>query len=218
VVRAGGTASGGTFHSALTAMSRARQMREAMKDRRRKEGRPEGRRSRAVSGKPHRDSALGYWLLPLPTIDPFVVARSGAALPAYGPDFRYSHYAGTKTLRYAAGGALGVSGIVLAAQVKPLRALLKNRVKQGDGPSAERRAASWFTVDFVGESGGRTVHTRVSGGDPGYEETATMLAESAMCLALDDNPPTAGQVTTATAMGENLLARLQKAGLRFEVV
>ena len=50
---------------------------------------------------------LGYWLLPLPTIDPIIVARSGAALAAYGPKFRYSHWAGTKTLRYAAGGAAG---------------------------------------------------------------------------------------------------------------
>jgi saccharopine dehydrogenase (NAD+, L-glutamate forming) len=45
-----------------------------------------------------------------------------------------------------------------------------------------------------------------------------MLAESALCLALDDNPPTAGQVTTAQAMGDNLVARLQAAGIRFEVV
>ena len=45
-----------------------------------------------------------------------------------------------------------------------------------------------------------------------------MLAESALCLALDDNPQTAGQVTTANAMAENLLARLQKAGIRFENV
>ena len=43
-------------------------------------------------------------------------------------------------------------------------------------------------------------HTRVSGGDPGYTETSMMLAESALCLALDDNPPTAGQVTTAQAI------------------
>jgi saccharopine dehydrogenase (NAD+, L-glutamate forming) len=28
------------------------------------------------------------------------------------------------------------------------------------------------------------VRTRVSGGDPGYGETAMMLAESALCLAL----------------------------------
>ena len=39
-----------------------------------------------------------------------------------------------------------------------------------------------------------------------------MLAESALCLAFDDNPPTAGQVTTAQAMGDALIARLSGAG------
>jgi saccharopine dehydrogenase (NAD+, L-glutamate forming) len=62
------------------------------------------------------------------------------------------------------------------------------------------------------------VFTEVRGGDPGYTETAKMLAESALCLAYDDNPPTSGQVTTAVAMGDALLARLQAAGIRFEVV
>jgi short subunit dehydrogenase-like uncharacterized protein len=218
VVRAGGTASGGTFHSAMGAMSRARQMREAMVARRKKEPRPVGRSSRAVAGKPHRDRTLGLYLLPMPTIDPFVVARSGAALESYGPDFRYSHFAGLKTLRYTLAGAAGVSGLLVAAQVKPVRNFLKSRIKQGDGPSEERRATSWFTVDFVGESAARTVHTRVAGGDPGYGETAKMLAESALCLALDDNPKTSGQVTTATAMAENLVPRLQKAGITFETV
>ncbi|GAB3994195.1 saccharopine dehydrogenase family protein [Nocardioides marmoraquaticus] len=218
VVRSNGTFSGGTFHSFLGAASRATQMRAAMKERRAAEPRPEGRRSRAVAGKPHRDAELGYWLLPLPTIDPFVVARSGAALPAYGPDFRYSHYAGLTTLRYTAGAVVGVGVLAAAAQVKPVRRLLESRVPVGQGPSEERRATTWFTVDFVGESAGRTVRTRVSGGDPGYTETAKMLAESALCLALDDNPVTAGQVTTAQAMGDHLLERLQTAGLRFEVV
>jgi short subunit dehydrogenase-like uncharacterized protein len=218
VVRAGATASGGTFHSAMGAFSRAKQMREAMVARRKKEGRPEGRKSRAVAGKPHRDRTLGFWLLPLPTIDPFVVARSGAALESYGPDFRYSHYAGLKTLRYTVGGVAVVSGLLVASQIKPVRNLLKRKVPQGEGPSERRRAQSWFTVDFVGESAGRSVHTRVSGGDPGYTETAKMLAESAMCLALDDNPTTSGQVTTATAMAENLLSRLQRAGMKFETL
>jgi short subunit dehydrogenase-like uncharacterized protein len=218
VVRAGAMPSGGTVHSAMGAISRASHMRQAMLARRKKEERPVGRKSRAVAGKPHRDSTLGLWLLPLPTIDPFVVTRSGAALESYGPDFRYSHFAGLKTLRYAVGGAAAVSGLAVAAQIKPLRNFLKSRIKQGEGPSDERRESSWFTVDFVGESAGKTVHTRVSGGDPGYTETAKMLAESALCLALDDNPKTSGQVTTATAMAENLLARLQKAGLRFETV
>jgi short subunit dehydrogenase-like uncharacterized protein len=218
VVRSSGTVSGGTFHSALGQFSRARRMREVMQERRRAEPRPEGRRSRAVSGKPHKDALLGYWLVPLPTIDPFVVARSGAALASYGPDFSYSHYAGTKTLRYAAGGAAAAVAMFGAAQVPPLRNLLLGRIPQGGGPDERRRAKSWFTVDFVGEGDGRTVHTRVSGGDPGYDETAKMLAESALCLALDDNPPTAGQVTTAQAMGDNLLARLQAAGMRFETL
>jgi len=218
VVRSNATFSGGTFHSAITAMSRAKQMRDAMVARRRKEPRPQGRTSRAVSGKPHRDPDLGYWLLPLPTIDPFVVARSGAALASYGPDFRYSHYAGLKTLRYTAGAVVAVSTLAVSAQIPPVRNFLKSRIKQGEGPSEERREKAWFTVDFVGESAGMTVHTRVSGGDPGYTDTAKMLAESALCLALDDNPQTSGQVTTAYAMAENLLARLQSAGLRFEVV
>jgi short subunit dehydrogenase-like uncharacterized protein len=218
VVRSRGTFSGGTFHSAMTQMSRAKQMKQASSARRKAEGRPEGRSSRAVSGKPHRDSDLGRWLLPLPTIDPIVVARSGAALASYGPDFRYSHYAGTKTLRYAVGGAVGVGALGIAAQVKPVRNSMLKHIKQGDGPDASRRAKSWFRLDFVGEGGGRTVHTRVSGGDPGYDETAKMLAESALSLAFDDNPPTAGQVTTAQAMGDHLIERLQAAGLTFEVL
>jgi short subunit dehydrogenase-like uncharacterized protein len=216
VVRSNATFSGGTFHSAVTAMSRARHMRDAMVARRRKEPRPEGRRSRGIAGKPHRDPVLGYWLLPLPTIDPFVVVRSGAALASYGPDFGYSHYAGLKTLRYTVGGAAGAGMLAAVAQVPPARNALLKRIKPGDGPSEGRRAKSWFTVDFVARSGGRTMRTRVSGGDPGYTETAKMLAESALSLAYDDNPPTAGQVTTAVAMGDNLLARLQAAGIRFE--
>jgi len=217
VVRASAMVSGGTFHSAMNGLSRARQARAAAAARREVEPRPEGRSSRAVAGKPHRDPVLGRWLLPLPTIDPTIVARSGAALPAYGPEFRYSHFAGTKTLRYAVGGASAVATLGLAAQVPPLRRALLKRVSPGDGPDPSRRARSWFTVDFVGEAGGETIHTRVAGGDPGYDETAKMLAESALCLAFDRNPATAGQVTTAQAMGEALTTRLVAAGITFEV-
>jgi saccharopine dehydrogenase (NAD+, L-glutamate forming) len=218
VVRTGAMFSGGTFHTAMNGASRIRQSREAHAARRQVEPRPEGRTSRAVAGRPHRDHVLGRWLLPLPTIDPMIVARSGAALPAYGPKFRYSHYAGTKTLRYAVAGASAAAVLGLAAQVPPVRRALLDRVPQGEGPDRARRARSWFTVDFVGEGGGQSVRTRVSGGDPGYDETAKMLAESALCLAFDDNPSTSGQVTTAQAMGDTLTERLIAAGLKFEVL
>ena len=76
----------------------------------------------------------------------------------------------------------------------------------------------WFRVRIVGEGGGERVMTEVSGGDPGYRETSKMLAEAALCLAVDDVPQVAGQVTTAAAMGTHLIDRLQRAGIRFETV
>lgn len=91
-------------------------------------------------------------------------------------------------------------------------------MRAGDGPDAEKRARSWFRARFVADGGGRRVLTEVGGGDPGYGETAKMLAESALCLAFDDVPATAGQVTTAVAMGNALIDRLTRAGMTFRVV
>lgn len=216
VVRAGGTFSGGTFHSALGQFASMRGSVAAAKERKKQEGRPEGRRVRG-EGKLRKDPMLGVWLVPLPTVDPQIVLRSARALPAYGPDFTYGHYAGLKRITTVAASGVGLGALFGAAQIKPLRNLLLKRVPQGEGPSESKREKSWFTVTFVGEGGGRTVQTQVAGGDPGYGETAKMLAESALCLAFDDNPATAGQVTTAQAMGENLIDRLVKAGITFTV-
>ncbi len=218
MLRSGGTYSGGTFHSAIAAMSRGRQTRQASSARRRAEQRPVGRRVRAVARAPHRDPETGSWLVPLPTVDPLVVKRSAAALERYGPDFEYAHFAAVKRLPMVVGGLAGVGALAAAVQVPPLRKVILSRVTQGEGPSEERRETSWFSVRFVGEGGGTRVVTQVSGGDPGYGETSKMLAESALCLAFDDNPETSGQVTTATAMGEKLTERLISAGLRFEVL
>ena len=55
--------------------------------------------------------------------------------------------------------------------------------------------------------------------DPGYGETAKMLGESALCLALDTDLPTStgGVLTPASSMGERLVDRLRAAEMRFEV-
>ncbi|MFC8759836.1 saccharopine dehydrogenase family protein [Streptomyces sp. NPDC057193] len=216
-VRAGATFSGGTFASALTAFGRGREILRAARERRLHEPRSVTRRARAPLGGPRFSRETGTWALPLPTLDPQVVARSAAALERYGPDFRYRHYASVKTLPMALGGAAAVGAGVAAAQLPPVRSWLMGRYQAGQGPSEERRARSWFTVRFVGEGGGRRVFTEVSGGDPGYDETAKMLAESALCLAFDPLPKTAGQVTTAAAMGDALTTRLRAAGIRFRV-
>jgi short subunit dehydrogenase-like uncharacterized protein len=217
-VRTGARFSGGTFASALGAMGRGRQMLEVARERRAVEPGPDGgRRARAALGTPHHSRQAGGWAVPLPTIDGQVVERSAAALARYGPDFRYRHYAAAKWLPVAAGGALAVGSVVALAQIPAARRWLGSLVAPGTGPDEATRAKSWFTVRFIGEGGGRRVFTEVSGGDPGYGETAKILAESLLCLAFDELPATAGQVTTATAMGDALLGRLQGAGIRFRV-
>ncbi|MFF8382747.1 saccharopine dehydrogenase family protein [Streptomyces kanasensis] len=217
-VRTNALFSGGTFASALTAMGRGRQMARAARERRLHEPRRVDRRARAPLAGPRFSRETGAWALPLPTLDPRVVARSAAALPEYGPDFRYRHYAAVRTLPMALGGVAAVGAGLALAQVPPARRWLMDRYAPGSGPDAERRRRSWFRVRFVGEGGGRRVCTEVSGGDPGYDETAKMLAESALCLAFDAGlPPVAGQVTTAVAMGDALLERLRAAGMRFRV-
>jgi saccharopine dehydrogenase (NAD+, L-glutamate forming) len=209
--------SGGTFHSALTAFSRGRKMAAAARARRKVEAR--GTRTvHAGPGRPGRAAATGGWALPMPTVDPQIVGRSARAVDRYGPDFRYTHSVSLPHAWTAAGLVSLIAGVATVSQIGPARRALLKRLPQGEGPSDEKRAKSWFKVTFVGEGGGQRVVTRVSGGDPGYDETAKMLAESALALAFDDLPTTAGQVTTAAAMGDSLLDRLQKAGLGFEVL
>lgn len=217
-VRAAGSFSAGTYRTALIGFSRARATLSAVRERTRLEPRPADRRARAVAGCLHWDPDACAWAVPLPTIDAQVVARSARALDRYGPDFTYAHYAVVKRLPVALGGLAGLAGVIGLAQVPPVRSLMLDRFSPGDGPSATRRAHSWFTVRFAGDGGGEHVVTEVSGGDPGYDETAKMLAESALCLAFDDLPPRSGQLTTAVAMGESLMTRLVAAGISFTVL
>ncbi|MEV6414034.1 saccharopine dehydrogenase NADP-binding domain-containing protein [Kribbella sp. NPDC051718] len=216
MIRAGGKPSGGTLHTVITALSRGKQNLDAHRARRRAQPRPEGRSVKVVTGRIHRSQ--GFWAVPLPTVDPQIVANSAVLLDEYGPDFRYSHFAAVKQLPVVAGGIAGIGLLAVAAQIPPARKAILSRIKTGEGPSEDRRAKSWFKARFVGEGGGKRVVTEVSGGDPGYGETAKMLAECALSLALDSLPETSGQVTTASAMGPALRRRLVAAGIKFEIL
>jgi short subunit dehydrogenase-like uncharacterized protein len=217
-VRIGGTVSGGTFQSAIYILGRLRQAREVARERREREGRPQDRRVRGVPGKPHHSDVGGGWAVPFPTIDPQTVLRSARALDRYGPDFSYSHYLVEKRLPVLVGMTAGAGVAVALAQLPPTRDALLKLKGPGEGPSPERRDKSWFRIRFAARADGRRIVTQVSGGDPGYTETSKMLAESALCLARDDLPERAGQLTPAVAMGDALIDRLRKAGIKFEVV
>jgi short subunit dehydrogenase-like uncharacterized protein len=216
-VRVNGTFSGGTYHSAVHIMGRLRQGMKVASERKQRESPPDGRRVRGIQGKPHQDGEAGGWVFPFPTIDPQTVLRSARALDRYGPDFSYSHYVVIKQLPVGIGLGIGAGALIALAQLKPTRDLLLKLKDPGDGPTPEQREKAWFKVKMVGEGGGKRVVAEVTGGDPGYSETSKMLAESALCLALDELPQRAGQLTPAVAMGDALIRRLQAAGINFAV-
>lgn len=206
--------SGGTFHSAIEMISR-RSARPPAKT-------PTVNGGRVVRSGPrkiHYAPAVKGWVAPFPTIDPQVILRSARALPVYGREFVYSHYLNVGSLPLMVGMGVGLGALVALAQIKPTRDLLLKLLPQGSGPSPERRARSFFDVKIVGRAGDREVIGHVRGGDPGYTETAKMVSESALCLALDSDqlPAVAGVVTTAVAMGNRLLERLRQAGIVFEM-
>jgi short subunit dehydrogenase-like uncharacterized protein len=210
--------SGGTYHSAINGFARGRQTLAAAKQRRAAEPRPAGRQVHSAQARIRRVPELGGWAAPLPTIDGTIVRRSAATVDRYGPDFTYGHNLVAKRLATIGGVAAGVGTVAVLAPIPPVRKLLLKAKSPGEGPSVTTRAGSWFRLRFVGEGGGQRVVTEVTGGDPGYTETSKMLAESALCLAFDDNPESAGQVTTVASMGDMLLTRLQNVGIAFRVL
>ena len=202
----------------MNAFGRFRQQARAAADRRRIAGDSGPRRIRSGIGTAGFDRAVNAWVLPLPVLDPQVVEASARALDRYGPDFSYRHFAAVENPLVAGAMVAGVAGMAALAQLPPARQAMLRLRPPGAGPSPERRDRSWFRARFVADCGDRRVATEVSGGDPGYGETSKMLAESAMCLAGDPLPQTAGQVTTAVAMGDALRDRLEKAGIGFRVL
>ncbi|TAJ52217.1 MAG: saccharopine dehydrogenase [Nevskiaceae bacterium] len=217
-VRFGGRFSAGTYHSLINAFARARGYLKINRERRMRETRPLLRKIGGSRTRPRYDRTLASWLLPMPTIDPQIVKRSAVALDRYGPEFRYGHYLQVSKLPKALALVAGVGALFAGAQFRLSRDFLLARQTSGEGPSAKQREQGWFRVRFVGEAGGQRVVVDVKGGDPGYGETAKMLAESTLALAYDNLPARAGQLTPVTAMGDALLLRLQKAGISFDVV
>jgi short subunit dehydrogenase-like uncharacterized protein len=168
----------------------------------------------------HRCEPLDRWAMPLPTIDPLVVMRSAALSDDFGEGFTYEHYAVTRSLPRAAALFGAVATFVGLAQIAPARRLMKRLKPSGSGPTKEQRERGRFRVTFLGEADGATIRTQVTGHEPGYAHTSKMLAEAALCLAFDRErlPRRGGVLTPASALGDPYMERLQRTGMRFEVV
>ncbi len=129
---------------------------------------------------------------------------------AYGQDFEYSEMMLTGD---------GEKGEQIAKVVAGDRSLSsKDAPKPGEGPSKEEREAGFFDILYIGHvHGAEPIVVNVKGDkDPGYGSTSKMISESALCLLEDAQDLKGGIWTTAPAMGDKLIARLEaNAGLSF---
>lgn len=91
----------------------------------------------------------------------------------------------------------------------------------GTGPSQSTRENGHYRVETytTTSSGARYRAVMAQQGDPGYQATSVLLAESALALALDRDALSDhyGVLTPAAAMGDVLLARLRAAGVTLDV-
>lgn len=94
--------------------------------------------------------------------------------------------------------------------------------KPGEGPDKNIREHGFFKIRLIGQNadeGNRLEVEFENSKDPGYGSTAIMLAESALCLALNKSqlPEQYGVITPAVAMDAVIAERLKKAGFHILV-
>ena len=166
--------------------------------------------------KPMVDEALGdgVWVAPfvMAAINTRNVHRSNFLLQhAYGQDFVYDEMLITGP---------GEKGEAIANAVAGDKSLGSDTgPKPGEGPSREERENGFYDVLFLGQdAAGNTLRVGVKGDrDPGYGSTSKMITEAAVCL-LENRSTPGGIWTTAPALGQALIDRLQaNAGLTFAV-
>ena len=170
------------------------------------------------------DTVSNSWIAPfvMAGINTKIVRRSHALMDfMYGKNFAYDE--ATLTGKGIAGqirGYMSLIPIFLATRKKG--SIIKKIVdfilpKSGEGPSKKTRINGYYNLRFYLTADKMTYVSKVLGDmDPGYGSTSKMLAESAICLALDEIPDTYGILTPSVALGDSLLKRLEEnAGLTF---
>ncbi len=234
VGRFSGAASGGTIASMIRMFEEATRdaaVREAMSNP--YSLNPPGERSgpdRPDRNRPVYDEDFQQWssTFIMAAVNSRVVRRSNAlAGYPWGRDFRFDERQltgqGGRGRRRAAAICGGTGLTTVAMAISPLRKLSTRFLPApGEGPSPEAQRRGHFELFFHGSNAasGNSLRARVSGDrDPGYGATSRMLGEAAVCLARDELDCGGGFWTPASAMGDQLVQRLeQSAGMTFELL
>lgn len=174
------------------------------------------------------DPLAETWVAPfvMAAVNAPVVRKSNALSGySYGERVRYAEVMATSSLRGSVLSLVGLVAVGAALLVSPVRWLLLRAgalPKPGEGPSKQQQDEGFFKYDVyaVGEAGKEALVCKAhfnsgTAGDPGYKATALMSVEASLALALqrDECRAEGGVLTTATALGDVLVARLNKAGM-----
>ena len=176
------------------------------------------------------DADFKSWIAPfvMAPINTRVVRRSNELLGMrYGHEFRYEEGMavgdGVQGRLTANGLSIGLSAMQGLPRFGPTRRLMQRMLpKPGEGPSEDAIRNGYFNIEMLAKHPSRPdgdMRLNIHGDeDPGYGATARMLAECAVCLAQDELPVGGGFWTPASAMGDQLLARLpDNAGITFDL-
>lgn len=158
---------------------------------------------------------LNSWVAPfvMAAINTRNVHRSNALLGhMYGEDFTYDE------MLLTGPGEKGEATAKFVATDNSIAG--PDAPKSGEGPSKEERENGSYDIMYIGETAaGEKMVLGVKGDrDPGYGSTCKMISESAICLVKDAADTAGGIWTTAPAMGNKLIARLEaNAGITFTI-
>lgn len=183
-----------------------------------------------VKSSPQSD---GRWTMPwlMGIVNGEVVKRSNALLmdsidtsasPSIPKNLEYQEYWVHPTFKEAFG--MWFRAIIAAtALFNPFSGTLMRKYvlpKPGDGPDEKSISKGYLLLNAIGESknGIKVESSLYYPNDPGYGDTARMVAESGLCLALDEDKLSVkggGFYTPAIGMGDALLERLCCTGCKF---
>ena len=178
-----------------------------------------------ISKKPEIKAWSGPFIMA--TANTRVVRRSEALLAlrqeSYGSNFTYQEHAYHKSW-FSAVSSLVLTGLSVLVLLSPLKRLVKPFLpKPGEGPSETVQENGWFDCKFIVESedGTKSVFNMSGKGDPGYKVTSKLVSECALCLTEDANSLPGGSeyggvLTSASGLGQSLIARLKKVGITFK--
>ncbi|KEP62711.1 UNVERIFIED_CONTAM: saccharopine dehydrogenase domain-containing protein [Hammondia hammondi] len=178
-----------------------------------------------------KDFGYGAFFIMAP-LNEQVVRWSNALMGfKYGKDFVYRELMSVNKGGFfsALTTSLLVYAGMLCIKFSPIRSLLfalRLLPQPGEGPSQKVLDSGFFEMRAVGRTRAKSGQTfRVSVtvgsklGDPGYRETAKMIAETGLCMALNMDKCTklCGVGSPSASVGTVLRDRLEKKGFYFQV-